>query len=108
MNFLITGGAGFMGINLVRFLLARGHGVRSYDIAPFDYPEADRISVIHGDIRNTDLHPQAFDGVDVVVHCAAALPLCPREEIFSTEVYGTRLMRIYTERFGPIPDNLQH
>lgn len=90
MNYLVTGGAGFMGINLVRFLLARGHKVRSYDIAPFDYPEADQISIIHGDIRNRDLHARAFDGIDVVVHCAAALPLCSREEIFSTDVEGTR------------------
>ncbi len=92
MRFLVTGGAGFMGINLVRYLLARGDEVRSYDIAPFDYPEADRISIIHGDIRNRALHDQAFEGVDVVVHCAAALPLCAPEEIFSTDVEGTRMM----------------
>lgn len=90
MKFLITGGSGFMGVNLVRFLLARGHEVRTYDIARFDYPEIDRISELHGDIRNRGLHDAAFDEVDVVVHCAAALPLCPPEEIFSTEVEGTR------------------
>ncbi|MGB5557448.1 MAG: NAD-dependent epimerase/dehydratase family protein [Paracoccaceae bacterium] len=92
MNFLVTGGSGFMGINLVRHLLSLGHNVRSYDIAPFDYPEAARISVLQGDIRNPDLHDQAFDSVDVVVHCAAALPLCTPQEIFSTDVEGTRLL----------------
>jgi nucleoside-diphosphate-sugar epimerase len=89
MHYLITGGAGFMGINLTRYLLERGHQVRSYDIAPFDYPEADRISELHGDIRDHALHAGAFDGIDVVVHCAAALPLCSREEIMSTDVEGT-------------------
>lgn len=88
----MTGGAGFMGINLVRYLLARGEQVRSYDIAPFNYPEADRISVLQGDIRDRSLYDRAFDGVDVVVHCAAALPLCSRQEIFSTDVEGTRRM----------------
>ncbi|MFC2969169.1 NAD-dependent epimerase/dehydratase family protein [Acidimangrovimonas pyrenivorans] len=90
MKFLVTGGAGFMGINLVRHLLDRGHAVRSYDIAPFDYPEAARVSVLRGDIRDRDLHPRAFEGVDVVVHCAAALPLCAPDEILSVEVEGTR------------------
>lgn len=100
MKFLVTGGAGFMGINLVRFLLARGHEVRTYDIARFDYPEVDQISELHGDIRNRDLHDAAFEGVDVVVHCAAALPLCTREEIFSTEVEGTRRLLVTAQAKG--------
>lgn len=90
MRYLITGGAGFMGINLIRSLLARGHQVRSYDIAPFNYPEAARIDVLQGDIRDRSLHPRAFDGIHVVVHCAAALPLCTPDEIMSTDVEGTR------------------
>ena len=31
-SYLITGGAGFLGINLARFLLAKGHTVTSLDI----------------------------------------------------------------------------
>jgi len=66
--------------------------VRSYDIAPFSYPEAGQVSVLTGDIRNRDLHDEAFDGIDVVVHCAAALPLATPEEIHSTNIDGTRIM----------------
>ena len=33
-----------------------------------------------------------MEGVDIVVHCAAALPLYSRDEIFSTEVHGTRVL----------------
>lgn len=91
-RFLVTGGAGFMGINLVRHLLARGQAVRSYDIAPFAYPEADRIEVLTGDIRDAGLHDRALADVDVVVHCAAALPLADPAEIRSTNVDGTRMM----------------
>lgn len=100
MRFLVTGGSGFLGINLIRQLLTDGHEVRSYDIAPFDYPEADRVDAILGDIRDTSLHDRAYDGIDIVVHCAAALPLCDDEEIFSTNVGGTKLLLETAEAKG--------
>jgi len=90
--YLVTGGAGFLGINLVRHLLALGHRVRSLDIAPFDYPERDRIDAIQGDIRDPATVERAMAGVDRVVHCAAALPLYSAEDIHSTEVDGTRIL----------------
>jgi nucleoside-diphosphate-sugar epimerase len=89
-TFLITGGAGFLGINLTRYLLERGHAVRSLDIAPFDYPERDRIEIHTGDIRDRAAVDRAMDGVDIVVHTAAALPLYKPEDIFSTDIDGTR------------------
>lgn len=92
MLYLLTGGAGFLGINLVRFLLARGHAVRSLDIAPFDYPERAAIDEIRGDIRDRATVDRAMSGVGIVVHCAAALPLYSRAEIFSTNVAGTRIV----------------
>jgi nucleoside-diphosphate-sugar epimerase len=87
---LITGGAGFLGINLIRYLLSRGLQVVSFDIADFDYPERSRIKVVTADIRNRDALCAAMQGCDVVVHCAAALPSYPSEDIMSTEVAGTR------------------
>lgn len=89
-SYLITGGAGFLGINLARFLLARGHSVTSLDIADFDYPEKDRVKVIKGDIRDRAAVDKAMQGINIVVHTAAALPLYSREDIFSTDVDGTR------------------
>jgi len=97
---LITGGAGFLGINLIRYLLTRGHRVRSWDIAPFTYPEAAQIDIVQGDIRDLSLHERCFDGVDVVVHCAAALPLADPAEIHSTNVDGTRALLDTAARTG--------
>ena len=91
-SYLITGGAGFLGINLCRHLLARGARVRSLDIAPFQYPERARIEVIDGDVRDAAAVERAMSGIDIVVHAAAALPLAPREEILSTTVQGTALV----------------
>jgi nucleoside-diphosphate-sugar epimerase len=92
MFYLVTGGAGFLGINLCRFLLSRRHLIRSLDIAPFDYPERNAIEAMRGDIRDPGAVSRAMEGVDIVIHCAAALPLCTREEIFSTNVEGTRIL----------------
>ena len=87
---LITGGAGFLGINLVRYLLDRGHEVVSLDLEPFDYPERDRITEIRGDIRDRAAVDRAIQGCDLVVHAAAALPLYTAQEIYSTDIEGTR------------------
>ena len=89
-RFLITGGAGFLGINLCRYLLARGQEVVSLDIADFNYPERDQISEIRGDIRERATVEGAMDQVDIVVHCAAALPLYTPAEIRTTDIDGTR------------------
>ena len=89
-TYLITGGAGFLGINLARYLLARGHRVVSLDIADFDYPERSQITEIKGDIRDRAKVDEAMQGVDIVVHTAAALPLYTERDIMTTDVDGTR------------------
>lgn len=91
-SILVTGGAGFLGINLCRHLSARGFTVRSMDIAPFDYPERDTVEVMQADIRDPIAVERAMAGMDIVVHCAAALPLASKQEIHSTDVGGTRTL----------------
>jgi nucleoside-diphosphate-sugar epimerase len=89
-TYLVTGGAGFLGINMVRYLLDRGHRVVSLDIADFSYPERDRITEIVGDIRDKAAVDKAMEGVDIVIHTAAALPLYSAEDIYSTDIDGLR------------------
>src|SRR5918912_2177602 len=87
---LITGGAGFLGINLTRHLLSRGYAVASLDVEEFDYPERERVEIIKGDIRNKAIVDRAVEGAAFVVHTAAALPLYSPEDIYTTDVEGTR------------------
>lgn len=90
-RWLVTGGSGFLGINLVRHLLARGHTVVSLDREPFEYPDAaDRIVHVLGDVRDrATVDACMARGIDVVMHGAAALPLCTRTDILTTNVEGT-------------------
>ncbi|HEV2127003.1 MAG TPA: NAD(P)-dependent oxidoreductase [Thermomicrobiales bacterium] len=88
---LITGGAGFLGINLARYLACRGVEVISLDLAPFDYEDMqDTVTAITGDIRDPQAVARALEGCDAVVHTAAALPLYTSEDIYTTDVEGTR------------------
>ena len=90
-RYLLTGGAGFLGINLARYLLARGCEVASLDIADFDYPDcAERVEIHKGDIRDATAVARAVAGCQVIIHCAAALPLYSEADICSTDVDGTR------------------
>ncbi|WP_321421176.1 NAD-dependent epimerase/dehydratase family protein [uncultured Methanobacterium sp.] len=89
-KFLITGGSGFLGINLTRYLVKRGHKVVIYDIVSFDYEDmVDEVQVVNGDIRNLGDLETACEDVDIIVHCAAALPLYKEEVIYATDVEGT-------------------
>ncbi len=90
-RFLVTGGSGFLGINLVRYLLNKGQEATVLDLVEFDYPDCShKIRFVQGDIRNRDDVIKALEGVDVVVHTAAALPLYKPQDIFSTDIDGTR------------------
>jgi nucleoside-diphosphate-sugar epimerase len=90
-TYLITGGAGFLGINLIRYLIKNGHRVASLDIADFDYTDVkDQVMIYQADIRDRAAVDAAMQEVDIVVHSAAALPLYTKEEIYSTDIEGTR------------------
>ena len=98
---LVTGGAGFLGINLLRYLDARGFGLVSLDIAPFTYADLrDKVRIIQGDIRNRQDVDRAMEGVEVVVHTAAALPLYSEQDIYTTDVEGTRTVLDSAKQHG--------
>ncbi|MFP4362653.1 MAG: NAD-dependent epimerase/dehydratase family protein [Spirochaetia bacterium] len=91
MRVLITGGSGFLGINLIRYLKEKGiNDIISLDIVDFDYPEKNEIEAVKGDIRDRVCVDQCMDGADIVIHTAAALPLYSKKDIFSTDIEGTR------------------
>jgi UDP-glucose 4-epimerase len=81
-TYLVTGGAGFIGSNIVDELLRRGERVRVLDnfstgrednVAEF----ASRVDLIRADVRDEDAVDQAVNGADYVLH-QAALASVPR------------------------------
>ena len=103
MKVLVTGGSGFLGINLIRFLRTKGvDEIRVLDIADFDYPEKGEpwLKFTKGDVRDIPAVEKITEGCDVVVHCAAALPLYSEHDIFTTEVDGSRNVLDAARKFG--------
>src|SRR5437763_1367389 len=80
MRTLVTGGAGFIGSNLARALLERGHDVRILD--NFSTGHAKNldgldVEIVEGDLRSYERVSTAARAVDVVFH-QGALPSVPR------------------------------
>jgi nucleoside-diphosphate-sugar epimerase len=81
-HYLITGGAGFIGSNLVETLVGQGQQVRVLDnfstgkrenLAAFE----DKVEVIEGDITHVEDVEAAMRGIQVVFH-QAAVPSVPK------------------------------
>ncbi len=82
MLYLVTGGAGFIGSNLVREILRRGERVRILDnlaTGRRQYLEEvrGRVELLEGDIRDAAVCREATKGADFVLH-QAALGSVPR------------------------------
>jgi UDP-glucose 4-epimerase len=115
MKWLITGGCGFIGTNLIRHLVNDGgHSIRVFDnlsvgtrsdlrdVVPFDERDSDRpgsllegetVQLVVGDVRTADQAQRAASGADVIVHLAAqaGVPSSvedPRHD-FETNALGT-------------------
>ncbi len=98
--FLVTGGAGFIGSHLVRFLLTRGR-VRVLD--DFSSGTLDNladvlphIELVRGSVTDVALVQKAVEGCEVVFHLAAqvSVPLSLEQpvETFEVNLYGTQLL----------------
>ena len=92
---LVTGGAGFIGSNLVEYFLARDNEVVALDnfmtgkrenLVPF--AENPAFTLIEGDIRDMTMCRKAVDGIDYVLHEAAlgSVPRSIKDPMTSTEV----------------------
>ncbi|MHC5004900.1 MAG: dTDP-glucose 4,6-dehydratase [Planctomycetota bacterium] len=103
---LVTGGAGFIGSNFIRFLLERRPGVRvtNYDALTYagnlvsleDVADDPRYRFVRGDIRDRDAMGDALAECDAVVHFAAEShvdrSIVDSGPFVSTNVVGTQVL----------------
>jgi len=100
----ITGGAGFLGYHVANYCARKGEDdCVLLDIAAFDeseYPKA--ATFVEADVRDAQAVRGALENRDVscIIHAAAALPLWKREDIFSTNVAGTRTVLTVAQELG--------
>lgn len=107
MNVLVTGGAGFIGSNLVEALIAdeRVQKIRVLDnlatgsmknIEPFEGNP--KFEFIKGDIRSFETCLQACEGMDAISHQAAlgSVPRSINDPLTSNEVNVTGTLNVFT------------
>lgn len=111
---LITGGAGFIGSFLADHFAAKGHSIRVLDsLDPQVHPAgppaylAAGVELVIGDVRDKRTVLHALDGIDVVVHCAAAVGVAQSlyrvQHYVDTNVGGTAvLLEALAERGAPL------
>lgn len=99
-KYLVTGGAGFIGSNIVAALTAAGESVRVLDNLATGFwenldgiPQQTQIERVLGDIRDAEAVAKAADGVEVIFH-EGALGSVPKSVAFpaqsdSTNTNGT-------------------
>src|SRR5678815_5234002 len=106
MKILVTGGAGFIGSNLVLRLMNddRITAVKVLDnletgrfsnISAFE--DHDKFEFIEGDIRNYAICLRATEGIDVVSHQAAlgSVPRSVKDPITTHEVNATGTLNVF-------------
>ena len=96
VSFLITGGGGFIGSNLVEYLLKYNAGkVRVLDNFSNGFPKNirpyqndARFELIEGDIRDSETCRKACEGMDIVLHQAAlgSVPRSIKDPVTTNEV----------------------
>ena len=85
-NFLITGGAGYIGSSLTTKLVSLGHDVTVVDILTFNKNSLSHLflsknfSFVHGDVRDKSLIKKHIKNKDFIIPLAALVgaPLCKK------------------------------
>jgi 3beta-hydroxysteroid-4beta-carboxylate 3-dehydrogenase (decarboxylating) len=105
MKVLVTGGAGHLGANLVRRLLAAGdaniralarRGDNNEGLSGLD------LEVVWGDLRDVDSLRAAVKGVDRIYHTAAQISTVDgkEQELFDNNVIGTKNLLLAAREAG--------
>lgn len=91
MNVFVTGGGGFLGLQIVHQLCTEGHEVVTF--SRNNYPALSQLGVTHiqGDLSDYNVLKEAMDGCEAVFHVAAKTGIWGNyEDYHRTNVVGTK------------------
>jgi nucleoside-diphosphate-sugar epimerase len=91
---IIPGGAGFVGRNLVRFLISENTPpenitVIDKNIEGLQFLKKFKINLIEADLSENGVWHQAFFGKDIVIHLAAQISSCNEEDFIRNNILTT-------------------
>jgi dTDP-L-rhamnose 4-epimerase len=105
MNILITGGSGFIGLNLCRELIKNNHKVRVIDnfspqihgdVKSLPNDLANKVELINCDVRDRDCMISSLADIDTIVHLAAETgtgqSMYEIEHYYSVNIQGTAIL----------------
>lgn len=97
MRLLVTGGTGFTGSHLVRYLIEKGHEVTSLDNQEglfYDELKKKGANIIIGSVTDRKVVKKALKGVEGVFHLAAAFRQIdvPKKVYWDVNIGGTRIL----------------
>tara|TARA_B100000780_G_scaffold278842_1_gene253968 strand:- start:1406 stop:2431 length:1026 start_codon:yes stop_codon:yes gene_type:complete len=81
MNCLITGGSGYLGSSLIKYILPRVSSVTNFDIIK-SKETYDNVKFINGDITNFEDIKNATKNIDIIYHNVAKVPITKNKKSF--------------------------
>ena len=109
MDFVVTGGAGFIGSHIAKHLVSTGHNVTIFDDLSNGKKDnldsiIDKIEFVNGDIRNFELLKNTLKNTDGVFHEAALASVqesfSKQQEYHDVNVKGTENILKLGKEFG--------
>ena len=92
MKILVTGGSGFLGRHLVSALEKAGYeDIVVFNRKPCEDLRSEHVSIIYGDLQDTEAVEKAMIGCDAVFHVAAKAGVWgPYRDYYRSNVVGTQ------------------
>ena len=90
MNCLVTGGSGYLGTSLIKYILPKVSSVTNFDIIG-SKENSKNVKFIQGDICKLDDIKNACKDIDIIYHNVAKVPITKNKNLFKeVNEVGTR------------------